>query len=60
MNDKQLVENVMRGLELSNERLLRLKARLGQSVVYAHPDGTPYTIPAEEALERYLAVKDSE
>ena len=48
------VDRVLQGMRLSVERTLRRKAALGEYVVYAHPDGTPYTIPAAEALDRYL------
>lgn len=49
------VDRVTRGMRLSVERTLLRKAALGEYVVYAHPDGTPYTIPATEALDRYMA-----
>jgi len=49
------VDRVTHGMRLSVERTLRRKAALGEYVVYAHPDGTPYTIPAAEALDRYLS-----
>ena len=39
------VDRVTHGMRLSVERTLRRKAALGEYVVYAHPDGTPYTIP---------------
>lgn len=54
MSDKEYFERVRIGLELSVERTLRRKAALGHDVVYAHPDGTPYTMPASEALAHYL------
>ena len=49
------VDRVTNGMRLSVERTLRRKAALGEYVVYAHPDGTPYTLPAAEALDRYLS-----
>ena len=49
------IDRVTHGMRLSVERTLRRKAALGEYVVYAHPDGTPYTIPATEALDRYLS-----
>ena len=52
---KDFIENIQRALEISAEKTLRRKAALGESVVYAHPDGTPYTMPAAEALEHYLS-----
>lgn len=48
------VERITMGMKLSVERTLRRKAALGENVVYAHPDGTPYIIPATEALSRHL------
>ena len=54
---KVFIDNIQQALEISVEKTLRRKAALGESVVYAHPDGTPYTLPATEALARYLTTK---
>lgn len=40
---KAFIDNIQQALEISVEKTLRRKAALGESVVYAHPDGTPYT-----------------
>lgn len=50
-------ERVRRGLDRSVEKILRQKALLDREVVYARPDGTPFTMPASEALNVYLAGK---
>ena len=47
---KAFIDNIQQALEISVEKTLRRKAALGESVVYAHPDGTPYTLPATETL----------
>lgn len=53
MSEQEYFEKLKKGLNLSVERTLQRKAALGEYVVYARPDGTPYIIPATEALARH-------
>jgi len=41
-------------LLVGTERLLRRKAALGESVVYANADGSPLVLPASDALALFL------
>lgn len=45
---------MMTGLNRSYERMLVKKASLGQNLVITDEQGQPKTIPAAEALEKYL------
>lgn len=47
-------EKLARGMEMAVERCLLDKAVKGQAVVYAHEDGTIYTMSAKEALDQFL------
>ncbi len=61
MSDAQLEifhGRIERGLQLSVLRTLRNKAMLGRDVVYARPDGRPFTMPAREALRIYEAASN--
>lgn len=40
------------GIKKAQRLMLERKAKLGESVVYAFEDGTPYVISAKEALAR--------
>lgn len=47
-------ERLARGMEIAVEKCLLDKVVKGQSVVYAHDDGTIYTMSAKEALDHFL------
>lgn len=53
----ELREKLNKGLEESYEKMLLLKMKLGQDVVIGTLDGTPITLTAEEAWNRYQASK---
>lgn len=42
-------------MEIAVEKCLLDKVVKGQSVVYAHDDGTIYTMSAKDALDHFLA-----
>ncbi len=48
-------ERLARGMELAVEKCLIDKVVKGQSVVYAHDDGSVYTMSAKDALGHFLA-----
>ncbi|HBN64325.1 hypothetical protein [Duncaniella dubosii] len=48
-------ERLARGMELAVEKCLIDKVVKGQSVVYAHDDGSVYTMSAKDALDHFLA-----
>lgn len=48
-------EKLARGMEIAVEKCLLDKVVKGQSVVYAHDDGTIYTMSAKDALDHFLA-----
>lgn len=48
-------ERLARGMELTVEKCLIDKVVKGQSVVYAHDDGSVYTMSAKDALDHFLA-----
>lgn len=48
-------ERLARGMELAVEKCLIDKVVKGQSVVYAHDDGSIYTMSAKDALDHFLA-----
>ena len=43
------------GMEIAVEKCLLDKMVKGQTVVYAHDDGSIYTMSAKEALDHFLA-----
>lgn len=54
-NDNNLNPEALRECILSGtERMLRRKAALGESVVYANADGSPLVLSASDALELFL------
>ena len=61
MMDKQkkqtenIAEKLARGMEIAVEKCLLDKIVKGQTVVYAHDDGSIYTMSAKEALNHFLA-----
>ncbi|MDE5672267.1 MAG: hypothetical protein K2I02_02810 [Duncaniella sp.] len=48
-------ERLARGMELAVEKCLIDKVVKGQSVVYAHDDGSIYTMSAKDALDHFLS-----
>ncbi len=50
-----IAEKLARGMEIAVEKCLLDKIIKGQTVVYAHDDGTIYTMSAKEALDHFLA-----
>lgn len=56
----ELREKLNRGLKESYEKMLRLKLKLGESLVISDGNGHPVTISAEEAWRRYQARQQSE
>ncbi len=48
-------EKLARGMEIAVEKCLLDKVVKGQSVVYAHEDGTIYMMSAKDALDHFLA-----
>ncbi len=61
MEKRQLTEDVTdkiaRGMEIAVEKCLIDKMIKGQTVVYAHEDGSIYTMSAKDALDHFLAEK---
>lgn len=53
-NTKNLTERIARGMEIAVERCLLDKMVKGQTVVYAHGDGSVYTMAAKDALNHFL------
>lgn len=50
-----VADRIARGMEIAVERCLLDKIVKGQTVVYAHPDGTVYSMSAKDALNHFLA-----
>lgn len=48
-------QKLARGMEIAVEKCLLDKIVKGQSVVYAHDDGSIYTMSAKDALDHFLA-----
>ena len=48
-------ERIARGMEIAVEKCLLDKVVKGQTVVYAHDDGTVYSMSAKDALDHFLA-----
>lgn len=48
-------EKLARGMEIAVEKCLLDKVVKGQAVVYAHQDGTIYSMSAKDALDHFLA-----
>lgn len=62
MSEKErndIFNKISRGLELSNENMLRAKKARGEKVVYTRADGKIYTVKASTALKRYLESKQA-
>ncbi len=59
MEKLKLTDNISqklaRGMEIAVEKCLLDKIVKGQSVVYAHDDGSIYTMSAKDALDHFLA-----
>lgn len=53
-------EKIARGMEIAVEKCLLDKVVKGQTVVYAHDDGTVYTMSAKDALNHFLMESVSE
>lgn len=53
--DNNISEKLARGMEVAVEKCLLDKVAKGQTVVYAHDDGTVYTMSAKDALDHFLA-----
>lgn len=47
-------ERIVRGMEIAVEKCLLDKVVKGQTVVYAHDDGTVYSMSAKDALDHFL------
>lgn len=61
MENLKLTDNISqklaRGMEIAVEKCLLDKTVKGQSVVYAHDDGSVYTMSAKDALDHFLALQ---
>ncbi|MCM1077497.1 MAG: hypothetical protein NC411_09080 [Bacteroides sp.] len=59
MENTKLTDNISeklaRGMEIAVEKCLLDKIVKGQSVVYAHEDGSIYKMTAKEALDKFLS-----
>ncbi|MDE6860187.1 MAG: hypothetical protein K2J65_07230 [Duncaniella sp.] len=53
-NTANLTERIARGMEIAVEKCLLDKVVKGQSVVYAHSDGSVYKMAAKDALNHFL------
>lgn len=64
MEKLKLTDNISqklaRGMEIAVEKCLLDKIVKGQSVVYAHDDGSIYTMSAKDALDHFLAQQVAE
>lgn len=64
MEKLKLTDNISqklaRGMEIAVEKCLLDKIVKGQSVVYAHDDGSIYTMSAKAALDHFLAEQAEE
>lgn len=49
-----VTEKIARGMEIAVEKCLLDKMVKGQTVVYAHGDGSIYTMAAKDALNHFL------
>jgi hypothetical protein len=49
---------ILEGIRKAQLLMLKRKAKLGESVVYADKHGVPYVITAEEALARIRNTKE--
>lgn len=52
--EDNVTEMIARGMEIAVEKCLLDKVVKGQSVVYAHSDGTIFTMSAKDALNHFL------
>ncbi len=55
--DKIMSRRILEGIRKAQLLMLKRKAKLGESVVYADKHGVPYVITAEEALARIRNTK---
>lgn len=55
LTDNNISQKLSRGMEIAVEKCLLDKIVKGQSVVYAHEDGSIYTMSAKDALDHFLA-----
>ena len=53
-NEENVTEMNARGMEIAVEKCLLDKIVKGQTVVYAHDDGSVYTMSAKDALNHFL------
>ena len=51
---ESVADKIARGMEIAVEKCLLDKVVKGQTVVYAHDDGTVYTMSAKDALNHFL------
>lgn len=47
-----MCHRILEGIKKAQRQMLERKVKLGEPVVYADADGTPYMISASEALSR--------
>ena len=47
-----MCRRILEGIKKAQRQMLERKVKLGEPVVYADADGTPYVISASEALLR--------
>ncbi len=62
MSEKErndIFDKISKGLEMSNEKMLRAKKARGEKVTYAKSNGKVYTITARTALKKYLDSKNA-
>lgn len=50
----EVTEKIARGMEIAVEKCLLDKMVKGQAVVYAHGDGSIYSMAAKDALNHFL------
>lgn len=51
---ESVADKIARGMEIAVEKCLLDKVVKGQTVVYAHDDGTVYSMSAKDALDHFL------
>lgn len=50
--EQLMCHRILEGIKKAQRQMLERKVKLGEPVVYADADGTPYMISASEALSR--------
>lgn len=53
-NATNVNDRIARGMEIAVEKCLLDKMVKGQTVIYAHSDGSIYTMAAKDALNHFL------